>query len=82
MKRYIRSASYTANFTSNDEWCEWISKKLGLDAEEEDLLLHDINNLRADEWLDVMRKAKGITPKDIREFKKFFEIEDEHDDFF
>ena len=62
--------SYTTKFTTNEEWAAWISRKLKLNPEESDLVLHDLNNLRGDEWIEVM-EANGIDSKDIRSFKSF-----------
>lgn len=59
-----------ANFNWNGDWANYITKKLDLDAYEEDDLIHDLNNLRGDEWIDAM-VAAGIDKKTIKNFKKF-----------
>ena len=33
-----------------------IVKEADLSIEDSDMLLHDINNLRGDEWLDIVKK--------------------------
>lgn len=58
---------------SNEEWVNYLTKALDLDANDADMLTHDLNNLRADEWLDTMRDYK-LNSNIIKHFKKFFNI--------
>lgn len=58
---------------SNEEWVNYLTKALDLDANDADVLTHDLNNLRADEWLDTMRDYK-LSVNMIKHFKKFFNI--------
>ena len=83
MKRYIRSATkpaYTSDFTSNEEWAYYITTKLRLSDEDSEMLEHDLNNLRADEWLEVI---EGKLPKkEVEQFIRYFglEADDDFDD--
>lgn len=45
-----------------------ITKEANLNYYESDMLLHDINNLRGDEWLETVKA--NCSKKTIREFKK------------
>lgn len=47
---------------------EKVSKQLNLSDVEEDGLLHDINNLRGNEWLDLVEE--NCDEETIKEFKK------------
>ena len=51
-----------------------ISKQADLTYDEEETLLHDINNLRADEWLDIIEEC--CTKKVIKEFKNLLNDEE------
>lgn len=44
-----------------------IAKQLDFSYEDFEMLLHDIKNLRKDEWLDIVEK--GCTKDVVREFK-------------
>ena len=59
-----------ANFNYNGDWAEYLTNILNLDEDEEDMLIHDLNNLRGDEWIDYM-VAAGIDKKTINNFKRF-----------
>ena len=59
-----------ANFSYNGDWAEYLTNILNLDEEEEDMLIHDLNNLRGDEWIDYM-VAAGIDKQTINNFKRF-----------
>ena len=37
-----------------DELVDDIAKQADLDSYEADMLLHDINNLRGDEWIEII----------------------------
>ena len=39
-----------------DELVDDIAKQADLDLYEADMLLHDINNLRRDEWIDIIEE--------------------------
>lgn len=60
-----------------EELVRKISHEAGLDAYETMTLLHDINNLRGDEWLDVVEEY--CSAETIEQFKKVAEISE--DDF-
>lgn len=45
-----------------------ITKEANLNYYESDMLLHDINNLRGDEWLETAKA--NCSKKTIRNFKK------------
>ncbi len=46
-----------------------LTKLLNLDANDSDMLLHDINNLRGDEWLDVIKKE--CSEEILKKYKMF-----------
>ena len=39
-----------------DELVDDIAKQADLDSYESDMLLHDINNLRGDEWIEIIEE--------------------------
>ena len=45
-----------------------ITKEANLNYYESDMLLHDINNLRGNEWMETVKA--NCNKKTIREFKK------------
>ena len=61
-----------ANFSYNGDWAEYLTEILNLNEDEEDMLIHDLNNLRGDEWIDYMIAA-GVDKQTINNFKKFIE---------
>lgn len=69
-----------SKFNTNEDWVNYLTKKLDLDADESEDLLHDLNNLRADEWVEVLVDS-DVSSNIINQFKTFFEIEDEDDDW-
>lgn len=60
-------------FDTNEKWADYLTKTLDLDAYDSNLLLHDLNNLRADEWLDVLLDAE-LDKVVINSFKAFYNI--------
>lgn len=52
-----------------------ITKQAKLTREEREMLLHDINNLRGDEWLEVVEDY--CSKKTIKEFKEIINYDDE-----
>lgn len=68
-------------FDSNEDWVNYLTKKLDLDSYEAEMLEHDLNNLRAYEWIDYMKSKK--VPKDVvNKFVKFFGLNEElHNDY-
>lgn len=52
-----------------------IAKQAKLTHEEREMLLHDINNLRGDEWLEVVEDC--CSKKTIKEFKEIINYDDE-----
>lgn len=68
----------TPELNDNYDWANYLTKALNLNSYDSETLLHDLNNLRADEWLDDIVSANvpyGI----IDEYKKFFHIDDDGD---
>ena len=61
------------NLNDNEDWANYLTKKLNLDAYDSETLIHDLNNFRADEWLDSVVDA-GIPTDIIDQFKSFFHI--------
>ena len=51
-----------------EELVNKITKEANLNYYESDMLLHDINNLRGDEWLETIKA--GCSEETIRQFKK------------
>lgn len=51
-----------------EELVNVISKEANLNYYESDMLLHDINNLRGDEWLNTVMQS--CSKEIIKEFKK------------
>lgn len=58
---------------STEEWIIYFTKALKLDEYAVETLTHDLNNLRADEWLDEMINA-NISNTIISQFKTYFNI--------
>lgn len=59
-------------FRTNTEWANYLTRKLKLDEYDSDTLLHDLNNLRADEWVE---EIEGEVPSKVLDaFETFFEI--------
>ena len=56
------------NWNVND-WANLITKYLNLDNNKTENLIHDINNLRANEWLDEL--TKKLSEEELIAFKKF-----------
>ena len=56
-------------FDSND-WTNYLTRLLGLNADESSDLLHDINNLRGNEWTEVLQ-ANNVSSAVINKFIKF-----------
>ena len=54
-----------------EELVNKIAKEVGLDSYEEMTLLHDINNLRGDEWLSIV--VEHCSAETIEEFQKVLE---------
>ena len=54
-----------------EELVNKIAKEVGLDSYEEMTLLHDINNLRGDEWLSIV--VEHCSTETIEEFQKVLE---------
>lgn len=56
MKRWIRTISASTKFDTftNEDWALYIAKKCNLGSDEMDDVLHDLNNLRADEVLELV----------------------------
>mgnify|MGYP007038231653 CR=1 FL=1 len=69
----MENTTRTKILNSNEEWVNYLTKALDLDANDADMLTHDLNNLRADEWLDTMRDYK-LSANMIKHFKEFFNI--------
>ena len=78
--KIIKEVSKKSRFNTNEDWANYLTKKLDLDADESEDLLHDLNNLRAGEWVEVLVDS-DVTSNIINQFKTFFEIEDEDDDW-
>lgn len=67
------------NLNNNEDWANYLTKKLDLDTYDSETLIHDLNNLRADEWLESMVDA-GIPTDIIDQFKSFFHITSDDED--
>ena len=66
MKNYTtRFLTYTA-----EDWANLLTKKLDLDIFYSYLLLHDLRNLRAGEWVEIIEEE--ILDEDIIEAFKIF----------
>lgn len=52
----------------NDKWANYITKVLDLNEYDSETLLHDLNNLRGDEWIEEVRDV--IPDKAFKSFKK------------
>lgn len=63
------NAATTICADTNEEWAEYLTKKLKLDDYYSETLLHDLNNGRADEWLD------SVPEKDKADFAADFNID-------
>lgn len=49
-----------------EELVNKITKEANLDSHESEMLLHDINNLRGDEWLEIIiERCKKETTKEF-----------------
>lgn len=57
------------NYT-NEQWEEFLSKELKLSNYESNMLLHDLNNLRGDEWVEVLHSV-GMDTEIISQFEWF-----------
>lgn len=68
-----------SELNNNHDWANYLTKKLDLDAYDSETLIHDLNNLRADEWLESMVDA-GIPTDIIDQFKSFFHITSDDED--
>ena len=64
---------------SEESWARYISRLCDLTDDEESMLLSDLYNLRADEWLDTLIDC-GVDNSIISDFKEFFNIEDDEED--
>ena len=55
-----------------DDWVNYLTKKLNLNAYDSNTLLHDINNLRGDEWLSSIKQA-DIPVDAIKAYRRFLQ---------
>lgn len=55
-----------------------IHKELDLTLDEVDDLIHDLNNLRGDEWLDIVEE--GCSKNTIKKFKKFIDYDEDEEE--
>ena len=62
-----------------DCWAYYIAKKENYDEDEYNDLLHDINNLRANEYIEN-EWFDNLSKKDIEAFKKFIKYNDDEED--
>jgi hypothetical protein len=67
MKKYIQSSSENEN---GDVFLQRITKQLGLGRSEASMFIHDVNNLRGDEWLEWVQEE--CTPEDAKKFEKWY----------
>ena len=58
--------------TTNEEWADYLTRALSLNSHDADMLIHDLNNLRADEWIDVIKEQ--LDDSVLTAFKRFFRI--------
>lgn len=62
-----------------DKWVNILTKKLDLSSDEQDDLLHDLNNLRGDEWIEVVEKNIK-DDKLVKAFKEFVSSDNDLDE--
>lgn len=75
-KRRNPSLKEYINDVEDEKFIHKIARKLGLDASEKETFIHDVNNLRGDEWIN---EVKAECPQYLDRFKKIAEIEDDED---
>lgn len=56
--------------TTNEGWANYLTKYLNLGRDDSDDLLHDLNNLRGGEWVDVLAE-QGVSKEVLNAFKKY-----------
>ena len=62
-----------------DPWVLFFQHELNLSDDDTDDLLHDLNNLRGQEWIEVFEN-EGVNPKIIERFKREFKIDEDDED--
>ena len=67
------------NKYDNEDWAYYISRELGLDEDDYEMLIHDINNLRANEWIDDGILDK-LSTKALDAFKSFIHYNEDEED--
>ena len=76
MKKVITSSTYNKyhNYDAFD-WAKLLSSKLKLTRADRDMLLHDLNNLRGNEWIDEVSCIRNAQL--VEAFKAFVGQEDD-----
>ena len=59
---------------TREELTQIITKEMGLNYNESDMLFHDLGNLRGNEWLEAVKNR--CSPNTIKEFKEFINWEE------
>lgn len=61
--------------TTNEGWASFLTKYLNLGRDDSNDLLHDLNNLRGGEWVDILAE-QGVSKEVLNAFKKYVKARD------
>ena len=64
---------------TEEQWANYIADKIWLGNRERNALLHDLNNLRGDEWISTLIESQ-FPDNDLKAFKEFIGYDD-NDEF-